>query len=109
MLEEAGIDEDMIREAREQHREQMREHKAAVRDAVESNDYEAFVEAVEGTPMADVIDSEDDFTKLVEAHSLREAGDYEGAKTIMEELGFDKGDRGPGGFGKGRHGFGKGQ
>ncbi len=29
--------------------------------------------------------------KFVEAHNLAEAGDYEGAITIKEELGFDKG------------------
>jgi hypothetical protein len=53
--------------------------------------------------MAEAIDSETDFTKLVEAHELREAGDHDGARAIMEELGLE-GRGGFGGFGHGPRG-----
>ncbi len=61
----------------------------AVRTAVENNDYNAWVKAIADRPIADVI-TEDNFSQLVEAHTLRDAGDMEGAREIMEELGIDK-------------------
>lgn len=90
VFEEAGLDHDDLQEVREAVREYKQEMREAVKEAVEDNDYDAFLEAVEGTKMADKIDSEADFDRLVEAHELREAGDREGAREIMEELGFDK-------------------
>lgn len=59
----------------------------AVKTAIENNDYQAFAEATADAPFADNI-NEETFAKLVEAHNLREAGDHEGAKAIMEELGI---------------------
>ena len=111
MLEAAGITKEDIKSAREA---RMQEHLAqavadgkltqeeadaiiakkavhkakheAIRTAVENNDYDAFVAATEGTPMADI--DADTFAKMVEAHNLREAGDHEGARALMEELGI---------------------
>ncbi len=72
------------------------DHKAVhaeVKAAVAANDYDAWASAVEDTKFAekhaDKI-NEDTFNKLVEAYSLREAGDKEGAKAIMQELGIKK-------------------
>jgi len=82
------------------------EHQArheAARTALENNDYAAWVNAHVGTPMANTVD-EATFAKLVEAHRLHEAGDHEGARTIMEEIGF-KGPHGKGGP-RGMKGFG---
>lgn len=101
-LEDAGIDQDTMKEIREAAHEQRAEHREAVKSALDAEDYDAYLDAVADTPRADLIDSEDDFEKLVEAHELREAGDREGAKEIMEELGFEK----PAGHG---HGHGGGQ
>lgn len=68
----------------------------AVEAAVEANDYDAFVAATADAPFADQVD-EAFFQKFVEAHSLREAGDMEGAKAIMDDLGITppQGGHGP--------------
>ncbi len=97
MLEDAGLDRDDMKEIKSALREHRQEMRDAVHAAIEAEDYDAYLDAVEGTPRADIIDSEDDFEKLVEAHELREAGDHEAAREIMDELGFEK----PGG--KGHH------
>lgn len=84
VLMEAGFDEDTLlsihRAGHEVHEE--------IKAAIEAEDYDAFLVAVEGTPMADEIDTEDKFMQLVEAHQLREEGDFEAARTIMDELGL---------------------
>lgn len=65
----------------------------AAKTAIESGDYDAFVEAVSDSPIAEKI-NEETFAKLQEAHEQMEAGNYEEAKAIKEELGFN-------GFGRG--------
>lgn len=81
-LLEAGFDEEKLlslhRAGREVHDE--------IEAAVEADDYNAFLLAVEGTPMADKITTELDFHLLVEAHGLREDGDFEGAREILDGL-----------------------
>jgi len=115
IIADAGIDTDTLHEVREamkEHRESMR---TAVDQAVEGSDYNAFLEAIEGSPLVDIITSEDDFELFVEAHGLREAGDKEAAREIMEDLGFEGKMHGKGhGMNKGegnhegeRHGFGR--
>jgi len=59
----------------------------AVREAVANNDYSAFVEATKDSPFADTID-EDTFATLVEAEALRQAGDFEGVRALMESAGL---------------------
>jgi Spy/CpxP family protein refolding chaperone len=73
----------------------------AMQTALENNDYAAFVTATADAPFADQVD-EAFFAKMVEAHTLRQAGDNEGADAIMEELGM--GPRG----GHDEHGMGMG-
>ena len=57
--------------------------------------------------------TEENFGQLAEAHSLMQAGDYDGARAIMDELGLDRGlgARGNGfnedGFGRGMRGQGQ--
>lgn len=77
------------------------EHKAhmdASRTALENNDFDAFSAAVAGTPMETKVDAKT-FAKMVEAHNLREAGDHEGARAIMDAIGIHPdgpmGDHGP--------------
>jgi len=68
------------------------EIKEAVKEALNQNDYNSWVEAISESPkgeeMLELID-ESNFNQLVEAHNLREAGDFEAAKAIAEELGID--------------------
>ena len=80
----AGVDEDVIKQVREA----MREHKSDIHNAIVANDYEAFKEAIEGSAFADMIDSEAEFDRLVEAHELMQDGDREAAKDIFDELGL---------------------
>lgn len=72
---------------REARMESMREAHDAIEAAIETNDYNAFVLASSGMPMSDKI-TEENFAKFVEAHDLRESGDIEGARAIMNELGI---------------------
>jgi DNA-binding transcriptional MerR regulator len=89
-LEDAGLDQETMKEVRTAVREYRDEVRKAVQEALENEDYDAYLEAVADTPRAGLIDSESEFEKLLEAHELREAGDHEGAREIMSELGFEK-------------------
>lgn len=80
----AGVDEDVIKQVREA----MREHKNDIHSAIAAKDYEAFKEAIRGSAFTDMIDSEAEFDKLVEAYELMQDGDREGAKDIFDELGL---------------------
>lgn len=85
VLKEAGIDETVM----DKLRGAMREKHSAVKEAVESNDFEAFKVAVAGSPLAEIIDTKEEFAKFVEAHNLMKDGNREGAKTIFDELGIE--------------------
>jgi len=106
VLEDADIDKEKIREVRKASHEYKKEKHQEVKTAIEAGDYEAFKNVVEDSPLAEKIDSESKFEKLIEAHELRESGDKEGAQEIMSELGIERGE-GKGFGGKhGRHGAG---
>ncbi len=121
MLEAAGFDRNDVRAVHEQQMQERiaqavadgritqaesdekqakhAEHKMtreAAHTAVENNDYAAWVSAVEGGPRADQVDATT-FSKLVEAHNLRESGDHDGARVIMQDLGFKGGPGNHGG------------
>ncbi len=100
-LEESGIDQDTMGEIREAVHEARDISREAVQSALDDDDYDAFIIAIAGTPMADAIDSEADFETFKEAHELRQSGDHEGAAALMSELGIEKpeGHGGPGGQG----------
>jgi len=87
------------------YRGQYQEHREEARTAVEANDYDAFLLAIAGSPKEETMTPEI-FAKMVEMHALKEAGDYEGARAIMEELGIGNGKM-MGGEGK-RMGAGRG-
>lgn len=90
VLEDAGIDMGVM----EKVRIAMSKQHEAVREAVENNDYPAFLNAIAGSPLADIIDTKAEFARFVEAHNLLEDGDREAAKEIFDELGI----KGPGKF-----------
>jgi hypothetical protein len=65
------------------------EKRSAIRAAIEANDYDAFIKAAEGTPFADTM-TRNAFSVMVEAHQLRESGDFlgVGARAHIEETGI---------------------
>jgi len=71
----------------------MSERHEEVEQAIEEGDYDRFIELTGDMPQKFEID-EDTFNKLVEAHSLRVEGDFEGAREIMDEIGFHPGGHG---------------
>lgn len=90
-LASAGIDlktMESVREAMHEYKDAMR---SAIHEALENNDYDAFKIAIEGSPLSDIITTEADFELFKEAHNLREQGEHEEAKAIMEELGVEHG------------------
>lgn len=84
VLIEAGIDENVLHSVHAASREM----RAAMRQALEDEDFTAFIEAVEDTPLAS-IDTEEEFARFVEAHVLKEAGKHTEAKVILDELGIE--------------------
>lgn len=84
VLVEAGIDESALAALR---RAKSESH-LVIHRAVEANDYQAFIKAIAGTPLADVITSEADFALFKEAHDLRHAGSHEEAAQRYDELGI---------------------
>lgn len=80
LLEAAGIDM-----PKKEMREDMKERNDAVRDAIEAGDYAAFQEATADAPVEMDI-SEEQFEGMVQAHELRESGDFEAARELIEEL-----------------------
>jgi len=90
VLEAAGLERADMQELKAAVREVRSEQRAAVRAAIEAEDYEAFLTVVGDRVLAQAINSEADFILLVEANELREAGEKEEAKAIMAELGIER-------------------
>lgn len=63
-------------------------HDSQIGAAIEAQDYEAFQKAIQGSPLADIINTEEEFKQFVEAHNHLKTGDRQAAKEIMEDLGF---------------------
>lgn len=77
------------------------EEDGAVETAIENSDYETWKGLMEerGGKILDIIDTEEEFDKFAEAKKLQKDGDYDAAKTILDELGFPFKDRGFARFG----------
>ncbi len=91
-LLDAGVDEATM----ESVHKAIHMQRDAIHDAAEAGDYEAFKTAVAGTPLAEAINSEEDFKKFIEAHNLKEEGKWSEAKSILDELGIEPPERMPG-------------
>lgn len=65
-------------------------NRQAIMTAIENSDYSAWKEAIGNSPMAEKI-TEENFAKFVEAHTLRQAGKFDEASQIEEELGIKMG------------------
>ncbi|MCB9809270.1 hypothetical protein H6776_02615 [Candidatus Nomurabacteria bacterium] len=61
------------------------EEHEAVKAAIEAGDYTAFKEATADAPVEMDL-NEEQFQGMVEAHKLRESGDFEAARALMDEL-----------------------
>ena len=66
------------------------EYRADVHTAIENNDYKTWKELTQGSPIQSIIENEEDFAMLVEAHMLMEEGNLEEAQEIFNDLGIDK-------------------
>lgn len=64
------------------------ESRQAILQAVTNNDYQAFRQAVTGTPIADLVVTEADFKDFVTAHQYWQAGKYDEARALWNELGL---------------------
>lgn len=89
VIVDAGVDMEILRAVKKAMHEHRHERRAAISEAVENNDFDAFTEAVVGSPIADIVTSESDFERFSEAYELRKDGDREAAREIMEDLGFE--------------------
>lgn len=72
----------------------------AMQEALENKDYQAWKQEVDSRPRMTDFVTEENFDKFAEMHELMQAGDYEGAEAIRDELGLP--EMGPG---KGMGGF----
>jgi len=77
------------------------EQHQAMLEIMESGDYEAWLELMGDSPMADKV-TQENFDQFVAMHQAMQDGDFETAKQIREELGLP-GLRGMGGIGGGEH------
>lgn len=58
------------------------------RTIIEQDDFESFQKVVEGTPMEKIINTEEKFNALVQAHELRVEGKYEEATEVLNDAGL---------------------
>jgi len=74
--------------------QEMIEHREAIADAVESGDYNAWLEAVGERPCAEQVTA-DEFSRYQEMHRLRQQGRelMEEANEIAEEIGLERPNR----------------
>jgi hypothetical protein len=76
-----------------------KENFQAIKAAIEAGDFNAWLEAVGDSPLAEIITAEN-FDQFIQMHNLRQAGDIEAAQAIAEELGLPEPKQKHGGFGK---------
>ena len=88
-LVDAGIAEGELRSMRKA----AKMSHEGMQEALEEGDFDAFLESVSGSPLADIITSEADFEQFKAAHDLRQAGEWEEAGEIMADLGIEHGQK----------------
>jgi len=84
LLLKVGVDEKKLEALRKISHKSHRE----LHEAVENSDFEGFRKAIVGTPLEDIVVTEDDFKLFKEAHDLRQSGNLTEAKVIFDELGI---------------------
>lgn len=88
VLESAGIDLPDARDYKNNNSKDKDENFKKFKTLIEQDDFDSFQKMVAGTPMAQIINTEDKFHALVEAHELRLEGHHEEAKEILEDAGI---------------------
>ena len=90
LIEDAGIETLGFKSMKErgEHRKQGEERMERFKTLIEQDDFESFQNLVAGTPMSDIIDTEEKFEALVQAHELRLEGKHEEARDILEDAGL---------------------
>jgi hypothetical protein len=86
VLLEAGVDESTLTAVQRA----AREARQAMLQAVAAEDFAAFRAAIVDMPLADIITTEADFKLFVEAHRLRQQGDWSAAQDIFTDLGVGR-------------------
>lgn len=86
VLERAGIEHPG-------HRVKKYRGNGAVREAVESGNWERFREMTKDRGIGKKINTEEKFELFIEAHKLREDGRHDEAKEIFQELGIHQGKK----------------
>ena len=84
----AGIDDRTIQAVRDAMQAYRGSHPDAIEMAVQNDDYAAFQAAIAGSPLADLITTQDEFARFGEAIRLRNAGDSATADDIFADLGL---------------------
>ncbi len=64
------------------------ENRELIRDAVENNDYDTFAELTKERSMIFSLINKANFNRLVAVHKLRQNGDFEGAREILNGEGM---------------------
>jgi hypothetical protein len=86
VLVKAGVTEETIVSLRRA----AKASQTAVDEAIASKDFLQFKEAIEGTPLYDIITSETDFALFIKAHELKLEHKFNEAKEILDELGIGR-------------------
>ncbi len=90
LLVKAGVTEETINSLREAAKSAHND----IEDAVLKADFTAFRQAILGTPLYDIINTEADFALFREAHALKAKGKYQEARGLMSDLGLKPKDQG---------------
>lgn len=87
LIEEAGIELPEFRAQHKKHNDNREKRIEKFKTLIEQDDFESFQNLVAGTPMSNIIDTEEKFEALVQAHELRIEGKHDEAKEILEAAG----------------------
>jgi Mn-containing catalase len=84
VLDAAGVDMKAMHDAMMMYQQAQREKMDTI---LENDDYTAFLDAIENTPMTGTL-TEEDFNKMVQAHKLMKSGDKAGAMKVLQDAGI---------------------
>tara|TARA_Y100000310_G_C20699139_1_gene828042 strand:- start:5816 stop:6571 length:756 start_codon:yes stop_codon:yes gene_type:complete len=89
IAEEIGLQD--FHEEREEAKQEKIETREAAHEALDNSDYDAWLDAISGTPaeevLGDIID-EENFVDFVEVHELHQSGDHKAAVEAAQDLGL---------------------
>lgn len=87
LIEDSGIEIPKFK-GMKQYGKEGKEHMERFKTLIEQDDFDSFQKMVAGTPMADIINTEQKFEALVQAHELRLEDKHDEAKEVLEEAGI---------------------